>query len=198
MKNTLFVLLFATFITFSAKAQTSSGNMMVGGAFSISSTSYQSNSDVGNSSLKFLPNFGFFVADNFAVGAQLSLESSTTDNGVSKTETTSIGFGPYARFYKFTSNENFAFFGEASFLLTSGNTDVTPGGETKSSSVSFAISPGFSYFFTKRWAFDLAFQGLLVRSNDPNKDDDDDKNTTISFGLSSFNPSIGLRYHFGM
>lgn len=198
MKKISFVLLLTVFISISAKAQTASGNMMIGGGISFSSQSYQSNSDVGNSSFNFSPDFGYFVADNFAVGAAFRLGTSTNDNAISKTQTTTVGFGPYARYYKFTSNENFAFFGQAQFLLSSSTEDDTPGDETKSSFVEFSISPGFSYFLTKHWALDLRFQGLVITSTDPNKDNDDDKSTVITFGINSFSPTFGVRYHFGM
>lgn len=192
----LFLLLTALIIT-SANAQTSQGNMMVGGTLSLSSTSYQSNSDVGSSNITFAPGFGYFVADNLVVGANLLIGSSTTDTGVNKTETTNLGFGPFARYYKFTSNDKFAFYGQASLTLASEKTDVTPGGETKASSTTFAISPGFAYFFNEHWALDFNIRGFEIKSTDPNKDADNDKNTAVVFNVSSFSPSLGFRYHFG-
>jgi outer membrane protein len=198
MKKTITVicLLFTVTVGY-VKAQTSAGNMMVGGGFSIESESQQSNSDVGSSSVTFTPNFGYFIADGFALGLSLNIGSSTVDEGADKTKYSTLAVGPYARYYKFTSNENFAFFGQATFLVGSTNVDVTPGGERKGSFVQFAISPGFSYFFNKHWALDLQLQGLVVTSEDPNKDNDDDKYSSVSFGLNSFNPTLGFRYHFG-
>lgn len=191
------LVLFASFVTLTLSAQTSSGNMMVGGEIDFRSASLEGNSDYQNSSIDFSPSFGYFISDNLAVGAGLSLGSGTIDTGADKTVSSSFGFGPFARYYKFTSNENFAFFAQAEFFYRSGKVDYTPGGENKSQSVSFSVAPGFSYFFTEHWAIDLSITGLVIRSNDPNKDTPDNKTTTIEFGLSSFAPSLGFRYHFG-
>jgi hypothetical protein len=191
------LVLFASFITLSLSAQTSSGNMMIGGNLSFSSRGLESNSDYQDSEINFSPSFGYFVSDNFAVGASLSLGSGTEDDGDTKTVRSSFGFGPFARYYKFTSNENFAFFGQAQFLYSSGRVDDTPGGETRSQAITFSIAPGFSYFFTEHWALDLSITGLVIQSYDPNKDTPDNKSATIQFGLSSFSPNLGFRYHFG-
>jgi outer membrane protein len=109
-KVTFLFLLLSALVISSVSAQTSHGNMMVGGALSFSTTSYQGNSDLGNSSTTFSPGFGYFVIDNLAVGANIGFSGSTNDTGGTKTERTSFSFGPFARYYKFTSNENFAFF----------------------------------------------------------------------------------------
>lgn len=194
------LILFAAFLTLSTlslNAQTSSGNMMVGGELSFRSTSAEGNSDYQNSGIAFSPSFGYFISDNLAVGAGLSLGSGTTDTGANKTVTSSFGFGPFARYYKFTSNENFAFYGQAQFFYNSERADFTPGGETKSQEITFSIAPGFSYFFTEHWAIDLSIAGLVIRSSDPNKDNANDKTTTIRFDLTSLAPSLGFRYHFG-
>lgn len=171
--------------------------MMVGGTLSLSSTSYQSNSDLGSSGITFSPGFGYFVADNLVVGANLGIGSSTTDTGLTKTQTTDLSFGPFARYYKFTSNDKFAFYGQASLTLASSKRDETPGDELKSGSTTFAISPGFSYFFNEHWALDFNIRGFEIKSSDPNKDADDDKSTSVVFNVSSFSPTLGFRYHFG-
>ena len=195
--NKLTLLFFAFFLTtFYVGAQTLKGNMMAGGNLSFQNQTYQG-SNGSDKSINFYPSFGYFIVDNLAVGAILSLGSTTNDTGFSKTISTSMGFGPFARYYKFTSNENFAFFGHAQFVVSSGKVDNTPGGDTKSSGVSFSIAPGFSYFFTKHWALDLSITGLVIQSYDPNKSNANDKTTTVNFGISSFSPNLGFRYHFG-
>jgi outer membrane protein with beta-barrel domain len=194
----LFLLTACLTITISVKAQTTSGNMMLGGTLSFYSTSIQGASDYKNTGTSFSPSFGYFIADNIAVGGNISIGSATTDNGFSKTVQTSFGIGPFARYYKFTSSENFAFFAQAQILYSSGKTKVTPAGtDSKSSTISFSVAPGFAYFFTKHWAFDLSISGLVIRSYDPNTDANGDKESTIQLNLSSLSPSIGLRYHFG-
>lgn len=177
------------------KAQTKSGNMMIGGGFSIASQTRQ-NSDTKYSRFNFTPSFGYFVVDNFAIGAMLSLGSETNDNGTSKTVATSFSLGPVARYYMFTSNDKFAFYGQALILFGSSSYNNTPAPDSKSSSIYFNVSPGFAYFFNEHWALELQLEGLAISSSDPDKDNNDDKSTYVSFGVNSFNPTLGFRYHF--
>lgn len=191
----LVVLLFAATIGF-VNAQTSAGNMMLGGGISFSTTSYEASSDVEDSYISFSPSFGYFVADNFVVGAGLSILNSVEDNGFNRTEWSSFGFGPFVRYYKFTSNDKFAFYGQASLLFESGKQDATPGGEVKTGATTFAVSPGFAYFFNEHWAVELQLAGFIVNSSDPNKDTDNNRSTDVIFSIESFNPTLGLRFHF--
>lgn len=195
-RSTIFFALFSM-ATFFADAQTTSGSMMLGGAFRIYSQGQESNEDYDYSELEFSPSFGYFVTDNLAVGLNFGVSTTKQDNGATSQKNTSFGLGPFARYYKFTSNEQFAFFAQAGFNFGSGKTDSTPGGETKSSFVNFNISPGFAYFFNNHWAAELALAGFSVRSSDPNKDVNDDKNSSVVFDIRSFSPSLGIRYHFG-
>lgn len=65
----VFFLLVAT----SAYSQTSSGNMMAGGAIRFQSRSDQSGSASDAASFTFSPSFGYFIGDGLAVGANLSV-----------------------------------------------------------------------------------------------------------------------------
>lgn len=199
MKKTILTLcaVLSIFAVVTVKAQTTKSSMMLGGGFNISTESRQSNDDYENSQIAFMPSFGYFVADNFAVGANFSISSRTNDNGATKTITTELGVGPFARYYKFTSNDHFAFFGEVNVLFYSGKQDFTPGGESKYGYVLARVSPGFAYFFNNHWALDLSFAGLQYESYDPDKDADDDKINSFYFGVNSLNPTFGVRYHFG-
>ena len=184
-------------VTVLAKGQTTSGSMMVGGVFQIYSASQQNNDDYEYSEVGFSPSFGYFVSDNFAVGLSIGFNSTKQDNGATSQKNTAFSFGPFARYYKFTSNEQFAFFAQAGLNFGSGKYDQTPGGESKNSYVNFNVSPGFAYFFNNHWAAELAFTGLSITSEDPNKDVSDDKRTSVIFDIRSFSPSVGVRYHFG-
>jgi hypothetical protein len=178
------------------QAQTESGNMMLGGNLSFYSTSYQG-SNAKNNGMTFSPSFGYFLKDNLAVGASLAVSNNSSGTGSNKDVNSSFAFGPFARFYKFTSNENFAFFAQAGLNFGSGKSDPAVGATTKTRSLSLYISPGFSYFFSKHWAGELSFAGLVFQSYDPNTSNGNDKSNTVQFGLSSFSPSLGVRYYFG-
>lgn len=181
---------------FGAHAQTSSGNMMVGGGIDFQSTSYQAGSDNDESSVTFSPSFGYFVSDNFAVGLSLALSSSRTGTGSGKTVQNIFGIGPFARYYLGTSSENFKFFAHAELAFGGVKTDPPVGNVARGSFVGFSLSPGAAYFFNEHWAVEFAITGFELVSVDPDKDDNNDKVTTIKLGLTSFSPSLGFRYHF--
>lgn len=179
-----------------ANAQTSSGNMMVGGSLAFETLSHEA-SDVNNTtSFSFSPSFGYFLNDNLAVGASISVGSAKTGTGDAKTVSSSFGFGPFARYYMFTSNERFAFFGQAGLNFGTGKTNPPIGADNKTSSISFSVAPGAAYFLNDHWALELALAGISVRSSDPNTANDNDKTTRFNFGVSSFSPSLAFRYHF--
>jgi outer membrane protein len=185
----------AVLLTSYAQAQTSSGSMMVGGSLNYTSGSSQSGSYNYND-LVFSPHFGYFVADNFVVGTSLTIETGRNGTGSNKTVNSGFGFGPFARYYKFTSNDKFAFFGEAGIDFVSAKTDPPTGAVRKSNSFRFSISPGAAYFINQHWAFELSILGLAIQSTDPNTSNDNDKENSVQFGLSSFSPSLGFHYHF--
>lgn len=181
-------------ISFFAKAQTSAGNMMLGGSLSITSTNYKNSNDNDNSGFSLAPSFGYFVKDNFAIGASISFNSSRF--GVApESKTTGFGVGPFVRLYKFTSSEQFAFFGQGGISINSSRTETGNLVTDRLSSVTFSVSPGFAYFFNEHWAGEFAFSLLSVTS--ANHDNNNSDRTSVNFGLNSFNPSIGIRYHFG-
>jgi len=194
--NRSLIFVFLMFFTTCAWSQTSSGNMMVGGAIEFSSRSYESGSANNSANFVFAPGFGYFISDNLAVGAGLSLSSWRNGTGAAKTVTSSFGFSPFARYYKFTSNESFAFFGQALLSVSTSKTDPPSGNITRGNGIYFAISPGASYFFNEHWAMELSMSLFSIASSDPDTDNSDDKVTTVSFGVDSFSPSIGVRYHF--
>ncbi|MEX2232054.1 MAG: outer membrane beta-barrel protein [Cyclobacteriaceae bacterium] len=195
--NKSFFLLFASLIvTTSINAQTSSGNMMVGGSIDFSSVARESGSVNDVSSVTFSPSFGYFIIDNFAVGVSLTLGSTRTGTGAGKTVSSSFALGPFARYYLFTSNDRFAFFGQAGLNFGSGKTDPAAGGVTKNSFISFAVSPGAAFFFNEHWGLEFSITGFQISSSDPDTATDNDKVTRVDFDLRSLSPTLGFRYHF--
>ena len=196
MNKFTIALAFFTVAAFAASAQTSSGNMMVGGGLEFWSRSYQGGNSNDGSEISFTPGFGYFVSDNFAVGSSLLISSERQGTGSNKTIYSSFGLAPFARYYKFTSNEKFGFFGEAEFSFATYKTDPPVGDVTKGNQIRFSLSPGAVFFFNEHWAVEFMVTGFAVTSTDPDKDEDDDKRTTVEFGLNSLQPSLGFRYHF--
>jgi hypothetical protein len=186
-------------VTCFAFAQTVKGSKAIGGGFTYSKTTEPAylSEEESSSSFDITPGFGYFLADGFMLGLNLGYSSGKTIAFGS--ETTSSGFqvGPVARYYKHTSNESFAIYGQLSFLYGSGKETDTGNNETKNSSMDIAVSPGLAYFFNNHWAVELGFRGIGYYSSDPNKDVDNDNTNTFEIGLNSFLPStLGLRFHF--
>ncbi len=195
--NKYLILAFAFVMTAPlVNAQTSSGNMMAGGSIEFTSVSREGGSQYDQNSFNFTPSFGYFISDNFAIGTSLTLGSSRLGTGSAKTTSSTFAVGPFARYYKRTSNENLAIFGEAALGFGTGKTDPAFGNVTRSNFVSISLSPGAAYFFNEHWAAEVMVTGFSIASTDPDTDTNNDKVTTVQFILSSFSPSLGFRYHF--
>jgi outer membrane protein len=196
MKKLLLTLVCFFMLFFGARAQTSHGSLSLGGAISFTADTQETSSeDQKSTEFRFIPSAGYFVADNLAVGLNLGLSSSKTKQGSSESKTNSFAVGPFARYYMFTSNDKFAFTGEAGLLFGSRKNTPTTGNEVKGSSVYFYISPGFTYFFNEKWGLDFQLQGISYSTTDPNKDADNDKYNSFSIGTDFFNPTLGFRYY---
>jgi outer membrane protein len=193
MKKILIAFTFVS-LSFFAKAQTTSGQMMLGGTVAISSVS-SDNAGSDYSSFTLAPSFGYFVKDNFVVGLSVSTSSAKSGTGVGQSKSSSFGVGPFARLYKFTSNEQFAFFANAG-LSFGGSRNESGGFETRTNTITFAVAPGFAYFFNEHWAAELAIAGLRIQ-NSKNPDANGGGTTSVTFDVSSLIPNVGIRYHFG-
>ncbi|HTF17584.1 MAG TPA: outer membrane beta-barrel protein [Chryseolinea sp.] len=179
-------------------AQTSSGNWAIGGSVQFSGSNNQNNgNEVKSTTYTFAPSVGYFVIDQLMVGAfvDMSISRQEDDNNTYKQST--FGIGPFLRYYKFTQNEQFAFFGEFGFDYGSGKSEQNGDDPTKSRTFGMYLAPGFTWFPTSHWGIDFQVNLLSFSSYDPDKDDDDDKVNSFNFGLNTFSPSLGVRYYFG-
>jgi outer membrane protein len=199
MKNVLPVIALMIAFIVESNAQTTQGHLSIGGSIGVTNTKEETNGeDIRTTQFRFQPSAGYFVIDNLMVGLNLNLTAQKSDDGFGGDDkVNSFSVGPFARYYKFTSNERFAFFGELGTQFGTATNRPDGGNERKSSSFSIYLSPGFSYFFTENWALDLTLAGISYNSFDPNKDTDNDKRTFLNFGASSFSPSLGVRFFVG-
>lgn len=197
MKKIMYAILAMMFIAPAAWAQTTQGSKSVGGGFEYYSNKQENiygNYDYESSSFEIMPQVGYFIIDNLEVGVLLNYTSGKSGyTQLDPTKNSSFSVGPFARYYKFTSNERFAFTGTFSVSFGSGKTSYQ-NAESKTGNMGVFISPGFTYFFSEKWGLDFQLQGIGFTSYDPNKDVDDDNSKTITFGVSSFTPSIGFRF----
>lgn len=175
------------------------GTKAIGGGISYSSTTqpgYLGEED-SDSSFEIIPGFGYFVSDGLLIGINLGYSSGKTTAFGGATKSSGFAVGPLARYYKQTSNENFAIYGQFSFLYGSGKETDSSNQETKTSAIDIAVSPGLAYFLNDHWVVELGFRGIGYNSLDPDNDVDNNNTKTFEVGLNSFLPStLGLRFHF--
>jgi opacity protein-like surface antigen len=133
MKKVIFAcaMLVATVV---ANAQTEKNTTLLGGSLSFNNTE-------NISSFMANPNIGVFVANNFAVGGELSLY---TSEGY-----TSWGVGPFARYYFGQQTKGKPYLG-ASLLV--GGADETD------TEVGFGAHGGYAFFLNKSVALQLGVQ----------------------------------------
>ena len=215
MKKTFLVLALTMGVSLVSFAQVGAGKMFAGGGLGIGS--YGSKSIAGGTTtegpktlnLSISPSVGYFVSDNIAVGLAITFNNSTTKVdlgagvGESKTVNNSFGLRPMARYYKGFSETFFAYV-EGSVGFENGKTKNTTSGTTtetsNTSSFGINVAPGFAFFPTEKYAFELQFN-LLGFNRFIDKDPTDTANRDIdsgfNLGFNSFAPvSLGFNYFF--
>ncbi|HEY9049633.1 MAG TPA: porin family protein [Ohtaekwangia sp.] len=196
---TFLLSLIAFLSTVYVQAQTKQGSLVFGGGLGYTSNRQETAAeDIKTSTVSFSPSVGYFVIDNLSVGIDLQLSQTKRDDGFGGDDKVKTFLaGPFVRYYKFTSNDKFAFYGQAGFQFGTTKTEPDGGNEVKSGTFNFYISPGFSYFFNEHWALDLQFRGIQYQTYDPNKDVDNNKQTSFTFGVDSLDPTLGVRFYLG-
>ena len=132
MKKLLLSLALVAGLGLAANAQTEKGGWMVGAQ--AANISYNTNAEVLN--LNLTPQAGYFVSDNFAVGASLALNVLSVPGAGGANTTWSIG--PFARAY-FAGTEKSKFFAQANAGL----------GDIGTTVYNLGAGVGYTYFFTK-------------------------------------------------
>lgn len=198
MKIRLLMLCILVGVGTSVKAQLSQGTLAIGGGISYTSEKTEfSGDEVESNSFSFTPSIGFFASDNLIVGINGSLSTSKgySDEFDIEVKTFNIGIGPFVRSYIPTSNDKFAFYVEGGVQYVSSKIEaVDDDGELKSTGFGVNVSPGFTYFLNEHWGLDLQLQGIQYVS--AKNDDLDIKTSSFTFGVDSFNPTLGFKYYF--
>lgn len=191
MKQLVISLIFLT--TVSAFSQTVQGTTTLAGGFEYTDgNSTSSSSETFGVSL----DFGQFIADDVLLALQYQYLSTKIPSSFGENAVTANAIGLYVRKYFHTSKDEFAFFAQPGIQYAFGKQESGTF-EVKNSAFAIYLSPGFSYFFTPNWAVDLAFTGIQFVNVDPDKDVDDDEDSSFELGLNSLSPSgISIRYFF--
>ena len=156
MKNTLSIAVILVASLTGLKAQTEKGDWLVGGQL-------QLNTAKNSSTIEFSPDFGFFVIDNLAIGGRLS----TNYSKLGDVKVTSLGVGPFARYY-FTNEKVRPFFtGDMEFL----NRKVSsPGSSTTENAFAYLLGGGAAIFINENVALEavLGYKNTKVKNQDGN------------------------------
>ena len=177
----------------------------------------------GNSkSFNVAPRFGHFFAKNLAVGLQVGYSENRSDSqsiyyqgsgpiqtSNSTTKYNSLNVIPYVRYYvdiadkfKFFGQGNFGMaFGKSKYTSTYSGNNSTQTQNYKDTQYLASINPGFSFFPSKKWAIEFSFPLISynkysLKDDGYNVNSEASSNESVTFGFSSFSPSIGFNFHF--
>jgi len=215
MKKQLLTLVALCAITMGVNAQTEKGDNMIGGSFSISTSKTESSNYEKRNYYSITPRYAHFFSKNLAIGLTVGANYGKTLNSnydansnLTSTRTSKqkgISVGPIVRYYVDVTDK-FKAFGQ--FIGTIGvvKTDEIStypyyNFEPNSKYIQYnaSISPGLAFFPTKKLGIELGFSLLSY-----NKIDYDGPAPAYSwyeaeafeFGLNTFNPFLGLNFHF--
>jgi hypothetical protein len=217
MKTKLFILAAVCAIAFNANAQTEKGKKLIGGNLSFTTQTSKGMTTGKVTSLAAGPNFAFFVKNNLALGLQLHysygkdepyqhtsyIGSDKYDFQSSGSINESYGFSPYVRYYM-NITETFKFFGQFALKADFGKYKTISIDDVTTDEVTYQnfgtnISPGFALFPSKKLAIEFSFP--LISFTHQKNDYEGIYNTnskinTFTFAATSFNPTIGMSFHF--
>jgi outer membrane protein len=205
MKKIILSITVLTGIAFASNAQTEKGKFILGGTASYTSTKSDADNAKASQNLALVPNVGYFVTNNIAVGTGIGYTYSKTPVASNFGQTEAILVSPFARHYTNLSDQ-FKFFGQLSVPLAFGTVksveaDGDTGSKTGSStSVGVALSPGFAYFPTKKVGIEFAFRGISYNNTTVKDNNDNDikgaGREDFAIGTSFFTPQIGVQFYF--
>lgn len=142
MKKLLCCLLSTISYSAIVNAQTDKGDWLAGGGLSLNTTE-------GNTSFTFAPNIGHFFAKGFAAGAEMTIMTSK----FGEVRTTTLGVGPFARYYFELKEPVFKPFAHVGFNVLSIRTKQ-PGETETETARSFLLGLGGAYFINDNVAID--------------------------------------------
>lgn len=140
MKKLLAIIIFTTIFYFS-NAQTEKGDWLVGGRVDL-------NTAKNSSQIRFDPNAGIFVINNFVVGGNFAIDYAKSGD----VKTTGFGLGPFARYYFTKSNAKpliHTAFNYLSSKIKGPNTSITNNG------FNFIAAGGVALFMNQNVALEI-------------------------------------------
>lgn len=214
-KAVLAVLLFTSYRTF---AQFAKGNMFIGGNLGVSihnetadSPTAGNNTTYSSNSISIHPNFGFFLNDKIAIGAQLGYSNNTAEstapppayNSTNKRE--DIQFGIFGkRYIKLADRFFFAGTGLLNYskytsTLHSVNVNSVVQNKEEGSDLLLSVSPSFLFFPSPKWGFEAGIGSIYyiwgLSHYDAGGTVINRKTNDLNISYGGF--SVGFTYYFG-
>lgn len=140
--------------------QTDQGTILLGGSLSldIQSQSVKIDGDKSDEStnvttFQIAPNVGIFITDEIAAGATVSFSTISVED--SENNPSTIGIGPFARYY-YDIQDNLSLFGQADFRFTSMSTGDDD--QDALTGTSWGVGPGLAVFVSESVAIEALLQ----------------------------------------
>lgn len=171
-------------------AATMSAQVYVGGGVGFQTTSQ---GDYTNTVIKLVPEIGYNLDENWAVGIALAYghtKNSVEVSGVETSVKTDVfGINPYARY-------TFAKFDKINLFVDGGLEYVhTKSGDDKNNTFSIGFKPGVAVNLNEKLSF-VAHVGFLGYQNSKDDVDGAKAANTFGFNLDGSDLSFGLYYNF--
>ncbi|MBC6492176.1 outer membrane beta-barrel protein [Flavihumibacter stibioxidans] len=173
MKKFLVLLGGVLMATVSIKAQTEKADWLVGGNFTLNTTT--------NTTFSLTPAAGYFFLKNFAAGGTFNF----LYNKAGDDKTTAFGLGPFARYY-FGKN-NLKPFAHTEYLFTSVKVEG-PGFSSTSNGADFFIGPGLAAFVNEH----VAIETLVGYANSNYSGSSNDGGLALRIGFQIYLSPRGI------
>ncbi|MBC5837242.1 OmpW family outer membrane protein [Flavobacterium muglaense] len=177
----------------------SDSDIFVEGNLGFNSTNNK-NTEVKMNSVSFSPKISYFVAENLAVGVQVSVGSSKSEfNGTTLSKSSSFGAGVFGRYYFLDLGQRFKTYAEAGVNYGSTKEGLSPA-DVKATGLGAGLGLGINYFVTKKIVLNFALRDILSYSTA--KVDGGKSSSSFGFDLNGnvANPfatgSFGVGYIF--
>lgn len=197
MKKLLLTLSAVAVLGLAANAQTEKGKFMLGGQVSYQGQSIK-DSDAKSNEFSIIPNVGYFVADNIAVGTGIGYSWAENKNTANtKNTNSSFVLAPFGRMY--SNNEGpVKFFGQLTVPMAWGTQEVNGDKTATTANYGVELAPGVAYFPTSNLGIEFKVRGLFYNNGSTTDEATDAKTTVNSYGLNvnSLAPTVGVTFHF--
>jgi len=197
MKKLLLTLSAVAVLGLAANAQTEKGKFMVGGQVSFDGTKVK-DTDIKTNSFSIVPNAGYFVADNIAVGTGIGYNWSKSEiDNLKETTNSSFVLAPFGRLYS-KNDGPVKFFGQLSVPMSWGTLEEEGTKTATTANYGVELAPGIAYFPTSNIGVEFKVRGLFYNNSSVTEESTDTKVTTDTYGLNvnSLAPTVGVTFHF--